>query len=129
MRRVATRRKVGFAPAEDERTAAVFARVPVADAERLERAARALRRPKREILAALLSALDADGDLALGRAGFSPSVLELRDVLTLEEAAELLRADAADVAALAERGKIPGRKLGGEWRFARLAILDWLARR
>ena len=123
------RRAVGFSAAADGGTTAVFARVPVADADRLERTARALGRPKREIVAALLSALEPEGDIGLGRAAFSPSVPELRDVLTLDEVAELLRADVEDVRTLAERGKLPGRKLGGEWRFARLAVLDWLARR
>ena len=30
---------------------------------------------------------------------------------------------------LAEEGDLPGRKLAGEWRFAREAVLDSLARR
>jgi hypothetical protein len=33
------------------------------------------------------------------------------------------------VAELAEQGERPGRKLAREWRFARDAVLDWLARR
>ena len=126
---MAARRKIGFNAGDADATAAVFARVPAADAARLERAARALGRPKREILASLLSALEPDGDLTLGRAAFSASVADVREVLTLDEAAELLRADVDDVRALAERGKLPGRKLGADWRFARAALLDWLARR
>jgi Helix-turn-helix domain len=33
------------------------------------------------------------------------------------------------VAELAEQGELPGRKLAGEWRFAREAVVDWLAAR
>jgi excisionase family DNA binding protein len=33
------------------------------------------------------------------------------------------------VTELAEAGDLPGRKLAGEWRFAREAVLDWLAQR
>jgi excisionase family DNA binding protein len=34
---------------------------------------------------------------------------------------------AEDVEALADAGELPGRKVGGEWRFAREAVLRWLA--
>jgi excisionase family DNA binding protein len=46
--------------------------------------------------------------------------------MTLDEAADLLRIDAEDLAKLAESGEIPGRKLGDEWRFTRTRLLDWL---
>jgi excisionase family DNA binding protein len=67
----------------------------------------------------------ADG-LTLGRHAFRP--VDPPDVLTVEAAAELLGTDPATVAALAESGEVPARRLGGEWRFARRALLDWLAR-
>jgi excisionase family DNA binding protein len=47
-------------------------------------------------------------------------------VLTLEQAAALLQVDAAEVAALAEAGELPGRRIGGDWRFPRTALLEWL---
>ena len=37
--------------------------------------------------------------------------------------------DEQAVAELAEQGDLPGRKLAGEWRFARETVLDWLAKR
>lgn len=49
------------------------------------------------------------------------------EVLTLADAAELLQVDQAVVARLARDGELPGRDLAGEWRFARRALLDWLA--
>jgi excisionase family DNA binding protein len=48
-------------------------------------------------------------------------------VLTLEGVAELLAVEPEEVAALAESGDLPGRRIGGAWRFARGAVLAWLA--
>jgi excisionase family DNA binding protein len=63
------------------------------------------------------------GELTVGRHSFGPRNLE---VLTLEEAAELLQVDSEVVLELARVGTLPGRELGGEWRFARAALLEWL---
>lgn len=49
------------------------------------------------------------------------------EVLTLEEASELLRLGAGTVRRLAQRGELPGRKLGQQWRFSRQALLGCLA--
>jgi len=48
-------------------------------------------------------------------------------VLTLDETAALLKLPADAVRTRAEGGDLPGRRLGNEWRFARSAILAWLA--
>jgi PTS system nitrogen regulatory IIA component len=48
------------------------------------------------------------------------------DTLDLKELAGLLRRDSRDVQKLADRGTIPGRKVGGAWRFARTEIRHWL---
>jgi excisionase family DNA binding protein len=50
-------------------------------------------------------------------------------VLTVPQLAEWLQVDEAAIAELAENAELPGRRLAGEWRFAREAVLDWLARR
>jgi excisionase family DNA binding protein len=47
-------------------------------------------------------------------------------VLTLAEAATLLRVDARDVERLAERGHLPARRVGRSWRFNCAALMDWL---
>lgn len=119
--------RVGFGAPEERETSAVFARVPASAAEKLDRASFALRRPKQEIVAALLATLD--DPPVIGRAAVVPRVAERPEVLTLEEAAELLRADPAEILALAESGELPGRAIAGGWRFSRAALLDWLARR
>jgi excisionase family DNA binding protein len=49
------------------------------------------------------------------------------EVLTLEEAAELLRVSVDDVRALVESGELPGRRIGATWRLTRTALLAWLA--
>ncbi len=43
--------------------------------------------------------------------------------------ASYLHLSPAQVAKLADRGKLPGRKVAGEWRFARAEIHHWLERR
>jgi excisionase family DNA binding protein len=47
-------------------------------------------------------------------------------VLTSAEVAALLRVSEEVVTTEAEAGRIPGRKLGAEWRFSRPAIVEWL---
>jgi excisionase family DNA binding protein len=49
------------------------------------------------------------------------------EVLTLQETAELLRLPVETVRASAFAGELPGRVFGDEWRFARAAVLAWLA--
>jgi hypothetical protein len=47
-------------------------------------------------------------------------------VLTLPEAAELLRIDVEEMDRLAERDEVPGRIVGAEWRFNCASLLEWL---
>lgn len=54
----------------------------------------------------------------------APAVAE---VLTLPEAAHLLRVPPDEIARLAGAGCLPGRRLGTQWRFRRTALLAWLA--
>ena len=48
-------------------------------------------------------------------------------MLTPGQAAALLQVEEADVLALAEEGRLPGRRIGESWRFARAALVRWLA--
>ena len=100
----------------------LFVRLPTAEAEKLSRAAVELGRPKQDLVAEALRALDVPGQgFGFGRHEPSP------EVLTAEQLADLLQVDAKTVRSLAARGDLPGRKLGREWRFSRRAVLDWLA--
>ena len=47
-------------------------------------------------------------------------------MMSAREVADYLRRDARDVERMAERGKIPARKVGGQWRFSRSEINHWL---
>jgi excisionase family DNA binding protein len=97
----------------------LYVRLPEETADKLARAAVELRTPKQNLVAHLV-----ENHLTVGRHEFFPNRVE--DVLTTEEAAELLRSDVATVTAMAEDGTLPGRKVGDDWRFARAAILRWL---
>ena len=48
------------------------------------------------------------------------------DVLTLDEAAEILRCHPVTVKRLAIKGEIHAKKLGSLWRFSRQRLLEWL---
>ena len=56
----------------------------------------------------------------------APSPLSELDVLTPAQAAAYLQVAEEVVNQAAEVGILPGRKIGAEWRFLRLAIADWL---
>jgi len=48
------------------------------------------------------------------------------ELMTLEQVASYLQRDVREVSKLANRGYIPGRKVGGQWRFARAEINHWI---
>ena len=48
--------------------------------------------------------------------------------MSLEELARHIGMDARTLRKWADRGKLPGQKVGGEWRFNRARMLDWLQR-
>src|SRR5437667_5939876 len=50
------------------------------------------------------------------------------DTMDLDQLASLLGRDARELGKLANRGQLPGRKIGGEWRFATAEIHHWLDR-
>jgi excisionase family DNA binding protein len=130
-----------------ERTA-LFVRLTAAQAERLDQAATAVRAHKKDLIGGLVetyvdptteAGLDRLRKLAktpvvidlgadtpvVGHAEFRP--LPPLEVLDAEQAAQLLAVEQAAVVELAESGELPGRKIGGAWRFSRAALLDWLS--
>ena len=48
------------------------------------------------------------------------------EVLTGREAAKFLRLHVKTIYRLAKGGKVPGRKVGGDWRFHREELDKWL---
>ncbi|HYB22860.1 MAG TPA: helix-turn-helix domain-containing protein [Solirubrobacteraceae bacterium] len=101
----------------------LFVRLPRAQAAALDRMVGATGRRKQQLVSELL------GDqLAVGRAEILSSDQAAEEqVLTLEEAAALLRVPVEAVREGASAGELPGRRLAQEWRFSRTALLAWLA--
>jgi excisionase family DNA binding protein len=142
-------------PAAGPDTTALFVRLPAAQARKLDRAAHAVGAPKKDLVAGLVDRyVDPDSDdglhalrrlgadapgalprriviepdepaLVVGHHSFRPA--DLPDVLTPAQAATLLQVDEDAVLALAEEGRLPGRRIGDEWRFARAAVVAWLS--
>jgi excisionase family DNA binding protein len=133
-------------------TAALYVRLPHAEAAKLDRAAEALATNKKALVTTLVShyvdpdssqgldrlraiaaagrpqrvTVDVPNDaIAVGHHAFTPAPLP--DVLTPAQAAELLQVSEDEVVGLAEGGKLPGRRIGEQWRFSRPALIAWLA--
>lgn len=51
----------------------------------------------------------------------------MKEVLTPEEAADLLQLSKYTVKDYARKGKIPAKKVGAVWRFSRKSLLNWLS--
>lgn len=49
------------------------------------------------------------------------------EILTASEAADYLKVNVRTIYRLISKGKIPGRKVGGSWRFKKDILDDWLA--
>jgi len=144
-------RTQGHRPAQRgaQPTSALFVRIPAEQAQRLDRAAFELKLPKQRLISGLLERYvdpdSADSLFALAGADegarrvrvetFGPDPLAVGhhhfrprepEVLTAAEAGELLQVDVEVLERLAQDGDLPGRRLGGHWRFARAALLTWL---
>jgi excisionase family DNA binding protein len=103
----------------------LFVRLALDAARRLDDAAASSGLSKRQIVEDAVREHLGDGGkgLVVGRINLSEPPA---DVLTPGEAAELLRIGEDALLKAAEDGELPGRRIGGEWRFAREALLAWL---
>jgi excisionase family DNA binding protein len=103
----------------------LYVRLATDAAQRIDAAVAASGLTKRQIVEdAVRSHLtDAGKGLVVGRVSLQEPMPE---VLTVGEAATLLRVEEAHIAEAAEAGELPGRRIGGEWRFARAALMTWL---
>lgn len=111
----------------------LYVRLPREQAAALDRLVDATGRRKQQLVSELLAdqlAADAAADkdrLAVGRIEIIEDATTGDAVLTLAEAAELLRLPAETLRERAVAGNLPGRSFGDEWRFSRAALLAWLA--
>ena len=108
----------------------LFVRLPTDQAAALDRLADVTGRHKQHLISELLAdrLSPSVGPVSMGRVEVAHTPTAVADeVLTLEEAAALLKLPADTVRSRAEEGDLPGRRFGKEWRFARIAVLAWLA--
>ena len=108
----------------------LFVRLPRAQAVALDRLADATGRHKQHLVSELLAdrLTSGSGPVSVGRIEVANAPDVYTDaVLTLEETATLLKLPVDAVRSRAEEGDLPGRLFGKEWRFARIAVLAWLA--
>lgn len=102
----------------------LFVRLPNEDARHLERAVAASGKSKRRLVSEAVREHLTDDGLVVGHAALRETGDE---VMTAGETAALLKLDEPGVLAAAQGGELPGRQIGGHWRFSRGAILAWLA--
>jgi excisionase family DNA binding protein len=104
----------------------LYVRLASDSARRLDEAVASTGRTKRQIVESAVRE-----HLGAGKEGLVVGHVALRepapDVLTAGEAAALLRIAEPELVRAAERGKLPGRRIGDEWRFGREALLAWLS--
>ena len=127
---------------------ALYVRLPAKAVDKLDRASEALGIAKKDLIAGLVTKyVDPDsrrGLTALGEfsqprrtvevtgagptlGAYSFQAYDAPEVMTAEQAGQLLQLDERNVIELAEAGQLPGRKLGPVWRFSRTALVSWLA--
>lgn len=110
--------------------AGLFVRIPTAQATQLDQAAMKAGMRKQDFISSLIAAqLDATPAIRSSSADHatSPAMATPEDaVLTLDDAAELLRITPEALLARASAGELPGRRFANEWRFSRRALFDWL---
>ncbi len=98
----------------------LFVRLPREQASALDRLVDSTGRRKQHLVSELLADQLAIGHIELAQG-------DGEEVLTLEEAAALLRLPVETLRASALAGELPGRAFAEEWRFSRTALLAWLA--
>ena len=136
-------------PRKPATEAALYVRLPANAVDKLDRAAEILGVHKKDLVAGLVTKyVDPDtrrglnglgqlsqprrvtvdlGGSAVSVGSYSFQPYELPEVLTAEQASQLLQIPEPTLLELAESGQLPGRKLGTVWRFARVALVEWLS--
>jgi excisionase family DNA binding protein len=100
---------------------ALYVRIPETQAQRIDSLAIALGQSKQQVVTEILGSGLTDSDPG------NNSVPGGSDVLTLAQAAGLLGVTSESVEDAVRTAGLPGRLIGGQWRFAKQAVLAWLA--
>ena len=74
----------------------------------------------------LLEVSDTQSIQARVREALAVAKDEEPEILTPQEAADLLRVSLLTVQRQAKAGRLPGRRVGKEWRFSRSVLLEWV---
>jgi excisionase family DNA binding protein len=101
----------------------LFVRLAADELQRLDRAVAASGKSKRRLVGEAVREHLTDDGLVVGRVQLRE---EPPEILTPGELADWLRLDEGAVLAAAAAGDLPGRVIGGQWRFSRAAIAAWL---
>jgi excisionase family DNA binding protein len=108
----------------------LFVRLASVDSERLDAAVLTTGKSKRQLVSEAVRSRLSEGDINLDRTSLTVGRIALREpapeVLTLGEAAELLRLSPEQLESAAASGELPGRRIAGEWRFSQSALISWL---
>jgi excisionase family DNA binding protein len=100
---------------------ALYVRIPETQAQRIDSLATALGQSKQQVVTEILGSGLTDSDVGHDSAPGGS------DVLTLAQVAILLGVTAESVEEAVRTTGLPGRLIGGQWRFAKQAVLAWLA--
>ncbi len=103
----------------------LYVRLPSEQAAALDRLVDTTGQRKQQVVSELLADRLEVGRIDITESPGSPA----EEVLTLGELAKLLRLPVDAVETLAKDGELPGRRIAGEWRFVRSAVLEWLSAR
>lgn len=98
----------------------LFVRLAHDDARQLERAVAASGKTKRQLVTEAVREHLTDDGLVVGHAALHERADE---VMTAAQTAALLKLDEPAVVAAATSGDLPGRQIGGHWRFSRSSIV------
>ena len=99
----------------------LFVRLPREQSAALDQLVNTTGQRKQHLVSEMLADQLAVGHIELARDAGGD------EVLTLDEAAALLRLPIEAVRARAIAADLPGRAFAGEWRFSRAALMAWLA--
>jgi excisionase family DNA binding protein len=99
---------------------ALYVRIPETQAQRIDSLAIALGQSKQQVVTEMLGSALTDAHARQDEPGSS-------EVLTLAQAATLLGIAAEFVEEAVRTAGLPGRLIGGQWRFAKQAVLAWLS--
>ena len=106
----------------------LYVKLPQNAVEKLHRAAEELGIHKKDIVAGLVTKyLDPISSPTPTTGSYSFRPYDPPEIMNAEQAGQFLQLEKKNVVELAEAGKLPGKKLGPVWRFAREALVAWLS--